>query len=93
MSGRSQADLLRWGAELLRKWGLRRAYGFHLIEWAHDEWCPLHPRHLGRHVWSLCECQADGTLVLHVGTTYERRIEVVRNGIPLPVRTREKADR
>ena len=86
MPNRSRTDLLRWAAALLTEHGFRHEYGFHVVEWEHDDWCPLDPKHGLPHVWSRCECQPHSRLVLHFGTNEERRIEVVRDGIPLPVR-------
>jgi hypothetical protein len=87
--GRSRADLARWAATLYARWGLSGEYGFHLIEWEHDEGCPLNPLTNAFHALSnRCECQLNGTLVLHVGTHEQRRIPVVRDGLALPVRTR-----
>ena len=85
LRGRSNADLLQWGVQLLTSWGLEREVGLHMIGWAHDEGCPLHPDG-GRSPWGRCQCQPDGTLILHLGTPHECRVHVVRDGIPLPVR-------
>jgi hypothetical protein len=78
---------MRWGAELAERWGATRVYGFHLVVWGHDEECPLNLATNTLH-WlsSGCQCQPDGTLVLHVGCADERRVPVVRDGEPLPVR-------
>ena len=86
MSGRSQTDLLRWGVALLKRWGLQGEHGIHIVVWAHDDWCPCHPHQLERRSSDRCECRPDGTLVLHAGTTRERGVDVVRNGVPLAVR-------
>ena len=85
MPSRSRTDLLRWAAELISAWGFKQESGFHVLDWSHDDLCPLQPDRRVPYPWSRCECEPDGTLVLHVGTTNERRIEVVRDGIPLPV--------
>ncbi len=92
ITGRSDADLHQWGAEILTRWGLQHEFGCHLIEWAHDDGCPQHPNHGGR-PGSRCWCRPDGTLVLHIGMPQERRVEVVRDGIALPVRRRGVATR
>ena len=82
---RSRADLARWAATLYDQWGLAGEYGLHLLDWAHDDWCPLNPETNPRHeLASLCRCQPDATLVLHVGTSEERRVAIVRHGIALP---------
>ena len=70
---------------MLTTWGVPQECGFHLIVWAHDDACPLDPNHVERHARPRCECQPDGTLVLHIGTSHERRIAVVRDGVALPV--------
>jgi hypothetical protein len=85
-AARSRVDLARWAATLLDRWGLPGEYGFHLIDWAHDDGCPLNPTTNPRHeLASECRCQPDGTLVLHIGTPNERRIALVRDGVPLNV--------
>ena len=83
--GRSQRDLRRWGAELLIQNGFRAEHGYHIVVWEHDDGCPLHPDHAGC-ASSRCRCQPDATLVLHVGTPQQREVDVVREGIPLPIR-------
>lgn len=80
-TGRSRTDLMRWAGYVMARWGLRHERGFHVIEWAHDDWCSLHPDRGSPDAWSRCQCEPDGTLVLHVGTPHERRVQVVRNGI------------
>ena len=92
LSGRSDADLLQWGAEVLTRWGLQHESGCHLVVWSHDDWCPQHLDN-GPSPWDRCQCQPDGTLVLHIGTRHERQVEVVRDGIALPVRRRGVATR
>ena len=84
--GRSNADLLRWGAELLTSSGLRQEYGYHFVLWLHDDFCPQNPEN-GAPPWGRCQCQPDAVLILHIGTPYERRLDIVRDAIPLPVRT------
>jgi hypothetical protein len=81
---RSRVDLACWAAELYAQWGFSQEYGFHVIGWEHDPWCPLNPDHGLPSLWSCCECQPNAWLVLHVGTPRERRIEVLRDGIPVP---------
>jgi hypothetical protein len=74
-------------ATLYARWGLSGEYGFHLIQWEHDDGCPLNPETNPRHESaSQCRCQPDATLVLHFGTAEQRRIPVVREGIALPLR-------
>ncbi len=92
LPGRSDADLLRWGVELLSSWGLEREVGLHMIGWAHDDWCPLNPDSWS-FPWGRCRCQPDGTLILDVGTPHERHVDVVQDGMPLPVRDLGKAGR
>jgi hypothetical protein len=82
-SPRSAADFALWGLALLRSSGYADECGFHVVDWAHDDWCPLHPDNRSADAPNRCHCQPDATLVLHVGTPYERRIEVVREGVPL----------
>jgi hypothetical protein len=87
-AARSRADLARWAATLYDRWGLSGEYGFHLVEWEHDDGCPLNPTTNPRHkLASRCRCQPNGKLVLHLGTVEQRRIPVVRDGIALPVRS------
>jgi hypothetical protein len=82
---RSRADLDKWGVELWRRAGLRGEYGFHLLSWEHEEWCPLHPTHdRAEDAGSCCECQPNCALILHVGMPDERRVELVRDGVALP---------
>ena len=88
--GRSQTELIRWGGELLIQNGLSAEHGFHVVVWEHDEGCPLHPD-AGGDASSRCRCQPDGTLVLHVGMPEQREVDVVRDGIPLPIRPGEVA--
>ena len=92
LPGRSRADLLQWSAELLRSWGLGREIGLHMIGWAHDEGCPLHPDS-GPSPCGRCQCQPDGMLILDVGTPHERHVDVVRDGIALRVRNLQEAGR
>ena len=40
---------------------------------------------------SRCQCQPDATLVLHVGTSQQREVDIVQEGIPLPIRPGEVA--
>jgi hypothetical protein len=69
------------------RWGAACESGFHVVVWGHDDDCPLNPVTNTLHWLSGgCQCQPDGTLVLHVGCGDERQIPVVRNGRPLPVR-------
>jgi hypothetical protein len=82
---RGHADFVLWTAELLLRWGVPRV-GLHVIEWRHDAHCPLHPPRVVRLRPGRCTCRPDAELVLNFGTPVERRIEVVRNGIALPVR-------
>jgi hypothetical protein len=86
-SGRSRVDLARWAIELMNRWGLTHEYGFHVLDWSHDEQCPLNPSPGTVQLSSSrCLCQPNGMLVLHIGTADQRRIEVVRDGVALPVR-------
>ena len=84
-SGRSQRDLIKWGAELVIRNGFHAEHGYHVVVWAHDEGCPLHPDHAGS-ASGRCRCQPDATLVLHVGTPQQREVNIVQEGIPLPIR-------
>ena len=80
----SRDDFARWAAALLRRWGLSREFGFHLVEWAHDAGCPLNQvTNPGAELSSRCECQPDGSLILHVGTPAQRCIPVVLDGVEL----------
>lgn len=84
-SDRSRSDLIRWAAQLFTQCGLRNEYGFHLMEWSHDEWCALNPMSGPALLTSRCTCEPDGVIVVHAGTAAERRIPVVRDGVDLPV--------
>ena len=84
LSVRSDADLLQWGAEILTRWRLQHEFGYHLVVWSHDDWCPQQPDNRA-HDLSRCRCQPDAAILLHVATPHERRVEVVRDGIPLPI--------
>src|SRR5262245_8346359 len=80
----SREDLVRWGAELVREWGVACDPGYHVIVWEHDEACPLNPMTNPRHESaSGCRCRPDGSLLLHVGTAEQRRLPLVRDGVPL----------
>ena len=84
-AARSRADLARWAASLLHLWVAAREDGFHLVDWQHDDECPLNPGSRPSPQPSTpCRCQPDATLVLHVGTAAERRVAIVRDGIALP---------
>ena len=82
-SGRSQLDLLRWGAELLIRHGFRAEHGVHVVVWLHSKSCQLYPNRVVR-ASSRCRCRPDATIVLHVGTPQQRQVDIVREGIPLP---------
>jgi hypothetical protein len=82
MPSRSQADLTFWALELWTQQEHPREPGFHLIEWEHDDPCPLNPIHGFRLAGRRCQCRPHGTLVLHVGTPQERRVAIIRDGIP-----------
>jgi hypothetical protein len=57
-SPRTRIDLARWAADLMQRWGRTREYGFHLIQWEHDDGCPLHPASAAHHDPSAqCHCQ------------------------------------
>src|SRR5262249_13819569 len=80
---RSCADLLLWAVSLAHQRGLFPSYGFHWMVWAHDPGCPLHPDATESSVLRRCLCQPDATLVIDIGLVTERRIPLIRDGVPL----------
>jgi hypothetical protein len=80
----SAADFIYWTIQLRLLWGVSEV-GLHLIRWLHDDQCVFSaqtvPRLPGR-----CRCRPHALLILRAGMPNERRIEIVRNGVALPVR-------
>jgi hypothetical protein len=87
MPSRSRSDLLNWGTALLIERGYSGGGGqVHLVELAHELGCAMHPERAPG-PWSRCSCAVDITIVVDAGTRNEHRIEVVRDGAPLPAST------
>ena len=82
LTGRTRSDLDTLGISLVEWMVLGRA-GFHMIEWTHAGWCPLHCGAWLSDASTRCECDPDATLLLDVGTPHEQRISIVSEGIPL----------
>jgi hypothetical protein len=81
--GFSQAAFTQWEI----RWLLSVLCGFgdHLIEWHHDEGCPLNQvTNAPPQIASLCRCSPAVTLVVNIGTSLERRIPVIRDGALVP---------
>lgn len=79
---RSRADLLAWVAVLAIQWGFVD-FDVYLVELAHEPYCGMYPTH--DQPWHRCTCPLDVTIVVNIGTPRAYRIELVCDGIPLPV--------
>jgi hypothetical protein len=62
-----QAELQQWSAAILARRGLVRTAVFHLIDWRHDDWCPLAPRLPFRPAAQGRPCRPSGTLIINAG--------------------------
>lgn len=81
--GYGHASLTQWAAALIAEWSWLGTFGDLRVGWFHQAGCP---RHLAGSRWMYrhrCGCLPDLIALLSPGSLDERRVYLIRSGVPV----------